>query len=219
MTSASSLHQAPFHSALHSSQTNSHRKYSLDEYTIIANTIFSATFEIATLSVLDLRLSVGELLSVAFHDGIGKIEESLTSSEHYRRKIIEESCKSRVNTMLCSKEWSESFNDVPSVTVIWPYEVLSEMIQCFKGNELVTDCILLMWHSHTLNLRKLSNAAATKFFHTSAQLSPTAERFQSSVPPSYVDEDLAVRISNRRRVQRTRFRESISENVSHIPFL
>jgi hypothetical protein len=212
--SASSFHPMPLHSALHSSQTNSHRKYSLDEYTIIANAIFSAAFEIATISVLDLRLSVGELLSVAFHDGIGMIEESLTNSEHYRRKMIEESCKSRVHALLNSKEWSEPFNEVPSVAVIWPYEVLSEMVQCFKSNEHVTDCILLMWHSHTLNLRKLSSAAVSKFFPTSTQLSPRTESFESSVPPSYVDEDLAVRLCNRRRIRRTRFWESISENVS-----
>jgi hypothetical protein len=208
LNSAGTVQRAP----LHSSQMNSHRKYSLDEYTIIANAIFSATFEIATVSVLDLRLSVGELLSTAFHDGIGKIEESLTNNEHYRSKNVEDCCKSKVHVFLCAKEWCDAFIEIPSVTVTWPYEVLSEIIQCFKENEHVTDSILMMWHAHTLNLRRLSSSNPTKISNTSAQLSQT-ETSRSYVPPSFVDEDLAVRIANRRRISRGRFWESVSENV------
>jgi hypothetical protein len=209
ISNGSSQH-APLFSSLHSSKSNSHRKHSLDEYTIISKVVFAATFETATISVQDLRLSVGELLSIAFHDGIGNMVESLTIAEHERRKFIEDAAKLRVNELLGSKEWQESFNEVPSVSMIWPFEVLLVMIQCFKSNELVTDSLLFMWHAHSLNQRKLSSLSSGKI----VSLPLCAEIKNKIVRSSFFDEDLAVRISNRRRVGRSRLSESVSDNVS-----
>jgi hypothetical protein len=215
LSNGSSQH-IPLYSSLHSSKSNSHRKHSLDEYAIISKVVFTATFETATISVQDLRLSVGELLSIAFHDGVGGMVESLTIAEHERRKIIEDAAKLRVNELLGSKEWNESFSEVPNVAMIWPFEILLVMIQCFKSNELVTDSLLFMWHAHSLNQRRLSNLSLGKIVSLPAQNS-SKEKKQSFERPPFFDEDLAVRISNRRRVGRSRLSESVSENVRRFP--
>jgi hypothetical protein len=215
LSNGSSQH-IPLYSSLHSSKSNSHRKHSLDEYAIISKVVFTATFETATISVQDLRLSVGELLSIAFHDGVGSMVESLTIAEHERRKIIEDAAKLRVNELLGSKEWNESFSEVPNVAMIWPFEILLVMIQCFKSNELVTDSLLFMWHAHSLNQRRLSSLSLGKIVSLPAQNS-NKEKKQSFERPPFFDEDLAVRISNRRRVGRSRLSESVSENVRRFP--
>ncbi len=205
-------HSAGASSFMGPSKSNSHRKFSLDEYIIIGNAVLSTTFETATISVLDIRLSVGELLSVAFHNGISKVVESLTNDEHERRQVVEDACKVRVNELLSAKEWSEFAGEVPAVTVTWPYEVLLELIQCFKSDQHVTDSLLTMWHGHNLNLRKLSTTTLSKTTNAATQLSskqlPSSDLFS-------IDEDLAIRISNRRRIGRSRFCEKASEKVMH----
>lgn len=204
-------HSAGTSSFMASSKSSSHRKFSLDEYIIIGNTVLSTTFETATITVLDLRLSVGELLSIAFHDGVGKVVESLTNGEHDRRQVVEDASKKRVHELLSAKEWSEFVGEVPAVTVTWPYEVLLELIQCFKDDQHVTDSLLTMWHAHSLYLRKLSTSAVSKATSASTQLH---SRQLSHSDLFSIDEDLAVRISNRRRVGRSRFYESASEKVN-----
>jgi hypothetical protein len=218
LSNGSSQHN-PLYSSLHSSKSNSHRKHSLDEYAIISKVVFAATFETATISVQDLRLSVGELLSIAFHDGIGNMVESLTIAEHERRKIIEDAVKLRVNELLGSKEWHESFSEVPTVSMIWPFEILLVMIQCFKSNELVTDSLLFMWHAHSLNQRRLSDKLSLgKIVSVPVQQS-SKDKKQSFERSPFFDEDLAVRISNRRRVGRSRLSDSVSENVRRFALL
>jgi len=202
---------------LPSSKSNTHRKYTLDEHVIIANCVFYATFEAATISVLDLKLSVGELISTAFHEGIGKIVESLTIDEFDQRKTTENAAKLRAQEILMSKDWTESLGDIPILSVAWPYEVLFEMVQCFRSNEHATDSLLMMWHMHNLALRKVSvpsrHIAEPLIFDFHAL--PKQGSHQSA-PASFVDEDLQVRISNRRRISRHHFSQSVCETVRAI---
>lgn len=205
---------------LPSSKTNTHRKYTLDEYILIANCVFAATFETATISVLDLKLSVGELISTAFHNGIGRVAELLTIGEHDRQKNIESAAKSRAQELFSAKDWCESLGDIPSISVTWPYEVLFEMIQISKSNESVTDSILLMWHLHSLAIRKIP-APLRSVITPQRNVEPLifdahALPKQQSVPASFIDEDLQVRISNRRRISRHRLSQSLSETVRGI---
>ena len=209
---------------LPSSKTNTHRKYTLDEYILIANCVFAATFETATISVLDLKLSVGELISTAFHNGIGRVAELLTIGEHDRQKNIESAAKSRAQELFSAKDWCESLGDIPSISVTWPYEVLFEMIQISKSNESVTDSILLMWHLNSLAIRKIPaplRSVITPQRNVSEPLIFDAHALpkhvpQQSVPASFIDEDLQVRISNRRRISRHHLSQSLSETVRGI---
>jgi hypothetical protein len=198
------------------SSTNSHRKYSLEEYSMTSNAVFQALFETATISVLELRISVGEMVSIAFHDGIGSIMESLTIDEHDQRNLTEDTIKTRANNFLIAKEWTDLMLGVPTITLAWPYEVLLEMIQCFKSNVLVTDSILMMWHLHTLNLRKINSSVLSKHAFTAQTVSK--QDFSRSSFPLGFDEDLFQRISNRRRLSRGVFLEFVSEAVSSRSF-